>query len=126
MGPVMHELALCQGLIRQVIDIAGKHSARAVLRVNLRIGPLSGVEPALLRQAFPLASAGSIAADAVLAVEQLPVRVHCSVCGADSDASPNRLLCAECGDWRTQLISGDELLLDSVELVDDRATAGNL
>lgn len=28
----------------------------------------------------------------------------------------NRLLCGACGDWHTRIISGDELLLESVEL----------
>jgi hydrogenase nickel incorporation protein HypA/HybF len=33
----------------------------------------------------------------------------------------NRLLCGACGDWHTQVISGDELLLESVELINDTA-----
>jgi hydrogenase nickel incorporation protein HypA/HybF len=42
--------------------------------------------------------------------------VHCKDCGAESDAAPNRLLCAACGGWRTRLISGDEMLLANLEL----------
>jgi hydrogenase nickel incorporation protein HypA/HybF len=34
----------------------------------------------------------------------------------------NRLVCDHCGDWRTQLISGDELLLQRVIL--DNTAAG--
>ena len=37
--------------------------------------------------------------------------------GAETPAEPNKLVCGECGDWHTQLVSGDEMLLDSVELV---------
>jgi hydrogenase nickel incorporation protein HypA/HybF len=44
------------------------------------------------------------------------VRVRCEQCGAESEASPNRLLCGACGDYHTRLLSGDELLLVSVEL----------
>jgi hydrogenase nickel incorporation protein HypA/HybF len=29
---------------------------------------------------------------------------------------PNRLVCGACGDWRTDLAAGDEMLLLSVEL----------
>jgi hydrogenase nickel incorporation protein HypA/HybF len=74
------------------------------------------LEPQLLEQAFPLARAGTIAAHAALAIETLPVRVRCETCGAETAATPNRLLCGACGDWHTQLVSGDELLLVSVEL----------
>ena len=45
-----------------------------------------------------------------------PVRVRCQTCGAETEATMNRLLCGDCGDWHTQVISGDELLLESVEL----------
>ncbi len=117
----MHELSVCQGLLDQVARVASDHGAVGVTRIVVRVGPLSGVVPQLLEQAFPLARAGTIAAEAALAIEELPVRVHCDGCGADTDAKPNRLLCGECGDWHTQLIGGDELLLASVELVKEEA-----
>jgi hydrogenase nickel incorporation protein HypA/HybF len=113
----MHELALCQGLLHQVEAVARDHAAEAVSRVTVRIGPLSGVEPALLQQAYVLAQADSIAAGARLVVERLPIRVRCSQCGAESEVEPNALVCARCGDWRTELMSGDEMVLASVELV---------
>ena len=49
----MHELSVCQGLLDQVTGIARQHQATGVARIRLRIGPLSGVEPQLLQQAFP-------------------------------------------------------------------------
>jgi hydrogenase nickel incorporation protein HypA/HybF len=82
----------------------------------LRIGPLSGVEPALLENAFPIASACSVAEGAALTIETGPVRVCCSICGADTEALPNRLVCGDCGDYRTRVTTGEELLLLSLEL----------
>ena len=112
----MHELSICQALISQVEDIARQHHAEAVRIVNVRIGPLSGVEPVLLEQAYPLASAGTVAEASTLVIEKLPIRVRCTHCGAETPAEANRLVCGECGDWHTQLLSGDEVLLASVEL----------
>jgi hydrogenase nickel incorporation protein HypA/HybF len=115
----VHEFSVCQGLLTQVEQVVAQHGARGVAAIRLQIGPLSGVEPHLLEQAFPLASAGSCAEGAELTWESLPLRVHCRSCGAESEAAPNRLLCAACGDWQTTLISGDELLLASLELITD-------
>ncbi len=112
----MHELSICQGLLDQVARVATDHGATGVKNIVVHIGPLSGVVPSLLAQAFPLARAGTIAGGAELTIEELPVRVHCDACGAETEASPSRLLCGECGDWHTQLIGGDELLLVSIEL----------
>lgn len=112
----MHELSVCQQLLRQVARLAATHDAGRVDSIRLRIGPLSGVQPELLRQAFPFASAGTVADGARLVIETAAVRVHCLHCGEDGDALPNRLLCPHCGQWQTRLVSGDELLLVSVDL----------
>ena len=85
-------------------------------RLLLRIGPLSGVEAELLRRAFPLASAGSECEGATLEIEDAPVSVHCPECEATSAVAANKLICPECGNWRTSLVSGDEMVLQSVEL----------
>jgi len=111
----MHELSICQALLSQVEALARQHHAQRVAKIVLRVGPLAGVEAALLQHAYPVAAAGTVAADAALVIETLPVRVHCQSCGADTDALPNRLLCGACGDWHTSLLSGDELLLAQVE-----------
>jgi hydrogenase nickel incorporation protein HypA/HybF len=82
----------------------------------VRIGPLAGVVPDLLSTAFPLAAAGSRMEHAVLDLVDAPIRVRCQTCGAETEAAMNRLICGACGDWHTQVISGDDLLLESVEL----------
>ena len=110
----MHELSVCQALIAQVIDVAREQRAAAVSDIYVRIGPLSGVESPLMQNAFPIAAAGTVADQATLHLESLGIRVRCEECGAESDARMNNLVCAACGDWRTTLISGDELILQRV------------
>jgi hydrogenase nickel incorporation protein HypA/HybF len=121
----MHELSVCQALLQQVTEIAQRESAHRVTCIHLQIGPLSGVVPELLEQAFSIARAGTIAAQAELVSEPQSIRVRCSQCGAESDASVSRLVCGVCGDYRTHLISGDELLLASVELQREEPVAAN-
>ena len=112
----MHELSICQNIISQVAQIAHENNALSVTKVIVQIGPLSGVEAPLLEHAFPIASAGSIAQDAQLEAQILPIRVHCNICGNENEAAVNRLLCSACGAWQTSLLSGDEMLLKSIEL----------
>jgi len=119
----MHELAICQSLINQLEAIAVERNALSVTSIILGIGPLSGVEAQLLKNAYPVASAGTVAEHAELVIQNLPVRIKCSSCGSESDALPNKLVCKQCGDWRTTLLSGDELMLMSVELEKNREPA---
>ena len=112
----MHELAVCQSLMEQVEQIAVREHAIRVVRILLQIGPLSGVEAELVQQAFPIASAGTVAEDSELDIQLQPIEVRCNICGATSPATANNLVCAACGDWHTSLVSGDEMMLLSVEL----------
>jgi hydrogenase nickel incorporation protein HypA/HybF len=119
----MHELAICQSLMEQVESIANERDAKCVTSITIGIGPLSGVEFQLLKNAYPIASAGTVAEDAELIIEHLPIKVRCNQCGAESDALPNKLTCKQCGDWRTTLISGDEMMLMSLELEKQKNSA---
>ncbi len=112
----MHELSVCQALLSQVSNIAAEHGARQVTRIRLQIGPLAGVEPALLQQAFSIARCGGCAAQAELDIESMPIAIRCRDCATEAQAQPSRLCCPACGSIRTILLSGDEMLLRQVEL----------
>ena len=112
----MHELSVCQALLRQVAEIAERRGASAVERITIAVGPLSGIEPELLASAFTILRGGSCAAQAQLSIESTMVSISCVACGMRSPAEPNRLVCAACGGFRTRIITGDELGLRRLEL----------
>lgn len=111
----MHELSICLALVAELEALARRHDA-GIRRVSITIGPLAGVEPDLLAQAYPIACAGTAAEASELHIERSGVRIRCRSCGRESVATVNHLSCGTCGDWRTELLSGDELILDQVEL----------
>lgn len=115
----VHELSICQALVRQLDSIASEHPGCRVVTAHLQVGPLSGVDPQLLAEAFSFASAGSIAESAVLDIQESNIQVFCRKCDTQSDATSNKLICRQCGNWQTELISGHELILQQVELESD-------
>ncbi len=112
----MHELAICQSLLASVEQTVRSHKAQAASKVTVSIGPLSGIEPPLLKRAWTIARAGTLAQNALLTISVTPLIVKCSACGHEGHAQANRLICEHCSDWRVTLLSGDEMLLSSVEL----------
>lgn len=113
----MHELAICQALLDEVERVARKQNAERIAAVRVRCGALAGVEPELLHRAYEVARAGTLAADAELTIEESPVRVYCPRCGSETAARVQRLVCGACGEWRTEVVAGDELTLMSIELI---------
>jgi len=121
----VHELAVCQELLRQVSEVADRRGATRVLRITVRMGPLSGVEPGLLKRAFTIARAGGIADRARLDIETEPVRIRCGICGEESETAPNRLRCPDCRSGPVSLVSGDALVLARVAMERPGAADGH-
>ncbi|HTO63066.1 MAG TPA: hydrogenase maturation nickel metallochaperone HypA [Bradyrhizobium sp.] len=114
----MHELAVCQSLLREVERVASAHGAAGVSRIEVAVGSLSGIEAALLDRAFSIARMGTSAEQADLEIQEMPIIVWCKACKTETrPASANALLCAQCGAWQVDVRSGDELVLRQVELV---------
>lgn len=111
----MHELSVCRFLIRKAEEIAKEEQAEKITRIGVQVGPLAGVEPELLSEAFASASQGTLAEGAELRIRETPIQVRCSKCGAESEVKANYLVCGLCGSQDTQLISGNELMLANIE-----------
>ena len=103
----------------EVLAIARSRQSSSVTDIYVSVGPLSGVERPLMRSAFPFAAASTVASHAELHLQQTPVCVSCDECGAETEVAANRLVCGHCGNWRTQLVSGDELVLQRVLMKTD-------
>ncbi len=114
----MHEFSICRGLIGQLERIAADHGAHRVRSATLCIGPLCGVDSALLRRAFTAlsASGSSPVVGAELHIDCPPPRVLCHDCSAESVTSCQQLGCKRCGSRHTELLAGNELLLLNLEL----------
>ena len=67
----MHELSLAGELVVQVGALAQREGATRVVRIELALGDLSGVDREALGFVFPLAAAGSVAEGAALAVQEV-------------------------------------------------------
>lgn len=120
----MHEFSLCRALLDTVGRVAREHRSRAVTGIRLRVGALSGIEPALLEHSFALARIGSVAEQALLEIVSASPRIHCRRCETEADVPPNRLLCPDCGGADIRVIDGDAMILETLTLeVDEPGTA---
>lgn len=110
----MHEYSIASSLLRMVEDHARKHETTRVLRIEVRIGELSGVEVPLLATAWSLVRERRVCDGVDLSIQRVPARWECVGCG-DEIARGGWLACDRCG-GRAQLSAGDELVLDRIEM----------
>jgi hydrogenase nickel incorporation protein HypA/HybF len=115
----MHELSIAESVVR----IAERHAAgRRVVKVELKIGHLRQVVPSALAFAFELVAEGTAVTGAELVVEEVPVRGRCRTCRAETQLDGFPLQCATCTGFDLELLQGEELLVDSLELDDALTT----
>jgi hydrogenase nickel incorporation protein HypA/HybF len=109
----MHELALADAIVRT----ACRHAAgRRVARVGVRIGHLRQVVPSALELAFELLAQDTDLAHAALVLEQVPAVGRCQDCDAESVLAQFPLLCAACGSAELQMLRGEELSVEWIEI----------
>ena len=117
----MHELSIADATVR----IACRHAAgRRVARVEVKLGRLRQVVPDALAFAFVLVAEGTELEGAELVMEDVPAAGRCRQCGAESELPGFPLACAACGSLDLELLRGEELLVDALELHEVAMTNG--
>jgi hydrogenase nickel incorporation protein HypA/HybF len=111
----VHELSVVAGLFDLLEDLAREHKALKITLVKLRVGKLSGVVPELLESAFDVYRKGTIAEEARLEIEVVPVRVRCRACEGEAFMEDD-FTCRGCGGRDIEILEGRELVVDKVEL----------
>lgn len=118
----MHEESLMRSLLRQVDELAQQHNAVAVEEIEVEIGPLSGVDPLLIEEAFQRLKASISWPGIQLCVQQVALEVLCSDCHCESQLPTFRFVCCHCGSASLQIIRGDAFRLLNVKLkVEDQS-----
>ncbi|MFF1601582.1 hydrogenase maturation nickel metallochaperone HypA [Streptomyces mirabilis] len=116
----MHEMSLAMAVIGQVEEAAQRAGdVTAVRSVRLQVGELAGVVPDALSFCFELACAGTVLEGAELVTEAVPGRARCAPCAHEwAVGMPPALTCPRCGGSTTQLLTGRELQILSVQWED--------
>jgi hydrogenase nickel incorporation protein HypA/HybF len=119
----MHELSIADA----VVQIAAWHAGpdRRVARVELKVGSLRQVVPPALEFAFGLVAEGTPVEGAELVLDVVTAAGRCRACGTESELPAFPLLCGACGSADLELIRGEELLVDALEL-EEMTTIGGM
>jgi hydrogenase nickel incorporation protein HypA/HybF len=108
----VHELSICTA----IAAIVGEHAdGRPVDRVRIDVGALRQVVPDTLAYSWEVTVDGTPLAGSVLEVHEIPAVLACDDCGADITITVPVFRCP-CGSTATTVVSGQELLVTSLEL----------
>ena len=109
----MHEIGLCEGVLGVALEAAAGEPVR---RVRVRVGRLQAVVPEVFDQSWMLVSEGTAADGSRLELVEVAILVRCRACGQETEAPQPPLACRHCGSPDVQVVTGDELVVEEVEL----------
>ncbi len=131
----MHELSISSA----IVDTALRHAGgRRVTSVALRVGALRQVVPESLEFYFEIVGRDTLCEGSRLELEVVGAWMTCEVCGCEWDPAPEPLAghgpldptgalptfrCPGCELAGAQVVRGDELEVESIEVADEPAVA---
>ena len=112
----MHEFSIASA----VVDTAVRHAqGRRVTVVSMRSGQLRQVVPDALEFAFALLAKETLCEGARLEHEVVPARLRCAACDAEWTIDLPDFRCVACGGTDVVVVCGEELEVESIEVVQD-------
>ncbi len=112
----MHEVSMMQNILDAAVKRAKDEGAQHIRLVQMRVGEASDVVSNSLEVAFDVAKKGTIAEDAKLQVENVPVVCYCSNCNIEFHPTSKLNECPECHQAYCEVHQGKEFELAFLEV----------
>lgn len=114
----MHELSIATAILDRVAVEAKRHDGARFIKVGVRIGELSAIDPDALSFAFQALTAQSEWERLALEIEYCPRVQRCRQCHTEFRCAPCETECPACGAAETVLVAGEELDIAFLEVED--------
>ena len=113
----MHELSIAQNILEIISEQCIKSGHSRIDSLNVRIGRASGVLPDALLFAFDAIKADTMARDAALHIEEVPVTGLCRDCGSGFIVEEEYILfCPQCKGNSFHITAGREMDIVDMEV----------
>lgn len=104
------------GIMRIVQDEAAKHGAQRVTRVRLGMGLLACIEEQTLRGCFEIFAENTVAHEAELVVEKIPLSCTCDECHTAFELRKKHFICPQCGSCDITFDGGHGCTITAMEV----------
>ena len=115
----MHEMSIALSIVEAVEATARKEGAGRISGIDLVIGKLAGIEPESLRFCFSAAAKGTLAEEALLAIEEPEGVGECGDCSRMFPVSYYYAECPDCRSLRIKIVSGEEFVIQSMTIEEE-------
>ncbi|NHJ31572.1 MAG: hydrogenase maturation nickel metallochaperone HypA [Asgard group archaeon] len=125
----MHEFSTAVGVVETITDVAIKHKATRIKKVELVVGEFSMLQIDQLKFAFEIAAEGTLAEKAELIIETQKGQIDCQDCGYGGPVESqekevdhlivdltNIFECPKCKSNKTKISGGRDIYVKNIEV----------
>jgi hydrogenase nickel incorporation protein HypA/HybF len=113
----MHELSIAISIVEMAEEESQRQGGVRITTVHLRLGALAGVVKNALQSSYELACEETSLAGSALVIDDVPGVIFCPACNVRRPVETSEWFrCAECGSLASEIVSGKELELVSLEV----------
>ena len=117
----MHELGIVLHVIDQVEELAKENNVSKVTRLTLEVGEVSSIVPSYFSDCFEWAKKKTeYMQDTELEMIILEGGSYCKDCKKTYKTTKNAKKCPHCGSDNTYLVTGNELRIKDIAVVDKK------
>lgn len=116
----MHELPVTERILDVVLSHAQKNNVQKIVSISLRVGELSDLEDEWIQHYFSYLAKESVAAEAKLKIERVPVVMACNNCSHSFQIDIKEMKeieCPECKSKTCTIVSGKEYYIKDMEVI---------
>ncbi|MEO0091314.1 MAG: hydrogenase maturation nickel metallochaperone HypA [candidate division WOR-3 bacterium] len=108
----MHEFSITQSILNQALSTAQKHNAKRINKIKLQLGEASAIIPECVSFYFDQIKIGTIAENAVLDFEKIPLKTRCPKCKKEFTGLEITCNCQK----GVEIISGQEMIIEYIDI----------
>lgn len=112
----MHELSIATELFKQVEKIIEDEHLNKVISITLKIGKLHQIVPEAFDFATEVITKGTKSDGVKIIYNEIPISIKCNQCRRENEVKDFYFICEKCGSSDVEIISGNELMFESMEV----------
>ncbi|AEF93243.1 hydrogenase nickel incorporation protein hypA [Desulfotomaculum nigrificans CO-1-SRB] len=112
----MHEMAIVDSLFQIINTKVKEHQIKKILKVKLKVGEMTVVEPMTLTACFEVYAQDTVAEGAELVIERVPLQGKCRECKNVFRVYNYNFKCPQCESRFVDIVAGRELYIENLEV----------
>ncbi len=112
----MHEYSISKNIMDTLIELKKKYPDKIITKVTIVAGKFQQIVPESLFFYLDILKKDTEFLNTEFVFKENPIKIRCNKCNKISEIEEFNILCPVCGSTEIQILSGNELQIESIEI----------